>query len=270
MEAVRARQSSDRPGEASTIDPAARNRIGLAIALAGPVALCAILLPLRQSFVGSSLPLVLVLPLVIAAILGGRPGGVIAAVMTVAAFDFFFTRPFYSLAIHGQDDVITTLVLLVVGLVVAELVVRTRRSERVAAERAARVESMRRVAGMGSANERPGWLITAAGEELLTTLGADEIVYRAGAPDGGFPVLGHGRITVPSGAPPLVEPDWAEGWTLALPVDSFGRPIGHFQVHFSDRNAPLGLSSDARIHAIALADTLGAGLARLGSRPVFN
>ena len=55
-------------------------------------------------------------------------GASVAALVSVASFDFFFTRPYYSFSINARDDVETAVLLLVVGLVVGELVVRTRRS----------------------------------------------------------------------------------------------------------------------------------------------
>ena len=73
--------------------------------------------------------LVLVLVVVVAAVLGGRVGGAVAALVSMASFDFFFTRPYYSFTINSRDDVETAVLLLVVGLIVGELVVRTRRSE---------------------------------------------------------------------------------------------------------------------------------------------
>ena len=69
----------------------------------------------------------LVLVVLGAALLGGRTSGLIAAASSAICFDFFFTKPYYSLSIANRDDVETTIVLLIVGLAVGELVVRSRR-----------------------------------------------------------------------------------------------------------------------------------------------
>ena len=99
------------------------------VALAGPVVVSLALLPLRDEIRTSNVSLVLVLVVVIAAVLGGRVGGAVAALVSLASFDFFFTRPYYSFTINSRDDIETAVLLLVVGLIVGEVVVRTRRSE---------------------------------------------------------------------------------------------------------------------------------------------
>ena len=103
------------------------------VALAGPVVVSAALIPLRGEIRPSNVSLVLVLVVVIAAVLGGRIGGATAAFVSALSFDFFLTRPYYSFTIDARDDIETAVLLLVVGLVVGELVVRTRRSETQAA-----------------------------------------------------------------------------------------------------------------------------------------
>src|SRR4051812_18039255 len=97
------------------------------VAVCAPLALSGLLVAVRSQFFATNAALMLVLAVLTAAIVGGRRGGVISAVVAAACFDFFFTRPYYSLAIHGRHDIETTIVLLVVGLVVGELVVRSRR-----------------------------------------------------------------------------------------------------------------------------------------------
>src|SRR5438876_12230592 len=99
---------------------------GWAAALLGPVAVSAVLLAFRDDLFATNAAVVLVLPVLVAALLGGRRGGVISAIVAAACFDFFFTRPYYSFTINRHDDVETTIVLLAVGLVVGELVIRAR------------------------------------------------------------------------------------------------------------------------------------------------
>ena len=71
----------------------------------------------------------------------------------MASFDFFFTRPYNSFTINSRDDLETAVLLLVVGLVVGELVVRTRRSERRAAESRAEVVHVRRLSELAAGGE---------------------------------------------------------------------------------------------------------------------
>ena len=99
-------------------------------AVLGPLALSGVLVAFRGELFSSNAAVVLVLPVLAAAIVGGRRGGAAAAVVAALCFDFFFTHPYYSFTMNDPDEVETTIVLLVVGLVVGELVVRTRRSRR--------------------------------------------------------------------------------------------------------------------------------------------
>src|SRR5262249_50297541 len=99
-------------------------------AVGGPLAVSGLLLIVRDDVFATNAALVLVLPVLAAAIVGGRWGGVVSAVVAALCFDFFFTRPYYSFTISRHDDVETTVVLLAVGLVVGEVVVRARRTAR--------------------------------------------------------------------------------------------------------------------------------------------
>src|SRR5262249_62389092 len=84
------------------------------------------------------------------AVVGGRWGGATSAVVSALCFDFFFTRPYYSFTINSRDDIETTIVLLVVGLAVGELVVRARRHRQVASASRREGEQVRRVAAVGA------------------------------------------------------------------------------------------------------------------------
>jgi len=83
-----------------------------------PLLVAMALVPLRGHAASEVIALVLALTVVIGGLLAGRAGGVAAALMAAASFDFFFTEPYLSLKIANGNDLATTLVLLVVGLVV--------------------------------------------------------------------------------------------------------------------------------------------------------
>jgi hypothetical protein len=68
--------------------------------------------------------LVLALTVAVAGRVGGRPGGISAALVAATSFNFFHTEPYLSLKIHDPDDILTTVLLLVVGLVVGGLSAR--------------------------------------------------------------------------------------------------------------------------------------------------
>jgi K+-sensing histidine kinase KdpD len=126
------------------------------VALAGPVVVSAALIPLRDSIRTSNVSLVLVLVVVAAAVMGGRATGAVAAVVSAASFDFFFTRPYYSFTINNRDDVETAVLLIAVGLIVGELVVRARRSQVQAAASRAEVVRVRRLSELAAGGAAPG------------------------------------------------------------------------------------------------------------------
>jgi hypothetical protein len=80
--------------------------------------------------------LVLVLVVVAAAALGDRLAGVLAALASAAAFDFFLTAPVNSFAIVGREDVETAVLLLAIGIAVSEIASWGRRQQAASGRRA--------------------------------------------------------------------------------------------------------------------------------------
>ena len=105
--------------------------VGPALGGIGPLAVGALLVPLRDEVHNANLALVLMFVVTVAAIVGGRGAGALAAVTSTFAFDFFLTRPFLSVRIDTSSDIETALVLLAVGLLVGEVASRGRRSRMV-------------------------------------------------------------------------------------------------------------------------------------------
>jgi MFS family permease len=236
-----------------------RTLAGLAVGALGPVAVALLLVPFRNDLDSANLALILVLVVVVAAILGGRRAGALAALVATLSFDFFLARPYLSLEIESSDDVETALVLLGVGLLVGAVASRGRRSER-GRERAvaaiARVHRITdRVARGTSVNEMA---IAVVGElrELLQVEDAwlefPPFVYV-------MPVLERGGSVEES------EHHWfAGGLVLSpdgveLPVLEDGRP-GARIVLIGNPECPTTI--EERVVAVALADQLGAALAR--------
>ncbi len=134
----------------------------LFVAVAVPLASSLVLVPLRGHVSAANLAVVLVLVVLGVAALGGRAAGVVAGVVTALAFDFFLTVPQGSFTIDRGEDITTTVLLAVVGLVGGELVERARRSHAVARRRQAELDSFQRRAELAAGGERPA----AAGRRL--------------------------------------------------------------------------------------------------------
>ncbi|MGZ4724099.1 MAG: sensor histidine kinase [Ilumatobacteraceae bacterium] len=81
--------------------------------------------------------LLLVLPVVLAALLGGRRSSIVVAVCAALAFNAVFIPPFYSLTIDGAEDVIAYIVFATVAVAVGTLVARQADRRRAAETHAA-------------------------------------------------------------------------------------------------------------------------------------
>ena len=74
----------------------------------------------------SNIVMVYLLGIVVVAMRTGRGPSLMAAVLSVAAFDFFFVPPQFTFAVTDARYLFTFLVMLIVGLVISGLTVRTR------------------------------------------------------------------------------------------------------------------------------------------------
>jgi two-component system sensor histidine kinase KdpD len=82
------------------------------------------ILTVGSSFPPNLIPLIYMLPVVLAAIRWGTSAGLIAAFAGAAAADFFFYPPIYSFWLQSGQDVVHLLVYLVVGIVTSNLASR--------------------------------------------------------------------------------------------------------------------------------------------------
>ena len=135
---------------------------------------------------------------VAAASVGGRLAGATAAVVAALSFNFFHTEPYLTLRIRDQEDVITVVLLLVVGLLVGELALWRRRSRTEAVVQAAgahRLEGI--VAGVAAdAPIEETWRNVQ--EALVGELGARSARFHPGAGAADVPLLTRTGRVVPS------------------------------------------------------------------------
>jgi hypothetical protein len=242
-------------------DPATRlGPLGVAVAVLGPVAVSGLLVVVRGEILTTNAALVLVVAVVVAAAVGGRWGGALSAVVAAVCFDFFFTRPYYSFTINSRDDLETTVLLLVVGLVVGELVVRSRRSRLVAQASRREVEQVRRVAAVGAGGESAGKLIRSVQHEIVEVLGARGARYERPPFATALPVIGHGSVTLPSDDLQRDGRPVGPRNEVELPVFGHGREVGRFVVVLPGDATGVTLLPEDRALAVALADQLGAAL----------
>ena len=91
----------------------------------------------------SNLIMVYMLGVVVTAVRWGRGPSVLASVLAVAGFDFFFVPPYFTFAVADTQYVVTFAVMLVVGLVISQLTAQLRHQAQVTAEARLHVEAER-------------------------------------------------------------------------------------------------------------------------------
>jgi Domain of unknown function (DUF4118) len=227
------------------------------VALLSPVAVVVALVPLRAHVLNTNLALVVVLVVLGAAVVGGRTAGLLGALSAALSYDFVLTVPYGSFTIERGDDIETTVLLALIGLIAGELVERARRSEAAAIVRRRELDRVQRRAELAAGGERPGRLIALSAAELTELLDLKACRFVPTPPPEDLPIFTHDAISVPGfesvNAPP---------GAAALPVRAHGRDLGHFLLVFPTPSFGIGTSIDAKHAAVALADQLGMSLLR--------
>ena len=117
------RQATEPPASAGA-GPTRTRRQGywllLAAAVLTPVVVALLLTPWRHRLAAADDALILVVAIVAVATAGYRWAAALSALVAALAFDFFLTRPYNSFRITRTSDLVTELLLLVVGLTVGD------------------------------------------------------------------------------------------------------------------------------------------------------
>lgn len=145
---------------------------------AGIAAVLAVLVPLRDDVDPATAALLLVLPVVGAAVLGGRGAALVVAVGAGVAFNVAFLEPYGSLEVRGAEGAVDLVVLLVVALATGTLVAREaerrdaadRRAAEVVAARAEQQRLSTEAVALGLAGEHRAALLRSVSHDLRTPL----------------------------------------------------------------------------------------------------
>jgi two-component system sensor histidine kinase KdpD len=141
-----------------------------------------------------SLVMVYLVGVVVVAARYGRGPSIVAAVAGSLAFDFFFTRPFFSLRIADPRLVITVGVMLLVGLVISELTTALRERGHAAVGHARRVAMLYTLTRDLARATDDDHTYQAVRRHVARAVGCDVVFFRPA--DGAAPDLvavGHGR-----------------------------------------------------------------------------
>lgn len=217
-----------------------------------PVAFGAALIPLREPL-SQSISLLMVLPVLIVALLGGGRLGTIAALAAAVAFDLFHTQPYYRPTIDDPDDIVETVVLLAIGITTGYLAQAAQSAvvaARVRGKELAAVTNFLELIGTPIPGEA---LAEHASASILSLLDARECVWRHDYKGTASPVLRpDGTLTS------VTFSDWDEGGgilpgSVEIPV---GYPPSEFGRFIVQTNRRANVSLEERRAAATIATTL--------------
>ncbi len=231
--------------------------VGAAVGALGALVIAGVLVPFRDHLPNADMALALVVPVLLAAIIGGRIAGAATAVVSALTFDFVFTQPYLSLRIASKDDVATFVVLLIVAMVAAEVGIRGRRGGVAARESRSELDRLLRVAELSARGADLDDVVMSARAELIGLFGLEECVYQAERSGPELPRLGNrgalegarlvswGDFLLPTGG-------------VEVPVMGRGRELGRLVLYAAEATRA---SIEKRLVAVAIADELGLTLA---------
>jgi hypothetical protein len=222
------------------------------------VAVAGALVPARADLPNATVALCLAVVVAVLAATGSRVGAIFAAASAAFSFDLWFTRPYGSLSISRGQDIETTGLLLLVGLIVGQLAARNRAHSRLVVQTSYDLSRVHAVAGMVASGAPTDQVVLAVASELRDLLGLRSCTFETTFAD-------------PPG--PFIERNGAVSWgavrwgftTIGLPakevsliVEQQGRPLGRFVLLAAPGHR---VSEDQLMTAVALADQAGAALA---------
>jgi hypothetical protein len=234
------------------------NTVIMAAAVVAPVAVAAALTPLRSRLDSADNALILVVVIVAVASTGRRAAAAVAALVSALSFDFFLTRPYNSLRITSHQDLITGLLLLVVGLAVGELAARGRRHRDAAGEGRHQLALLHSVTELAATGQDPEVVVASAAGELQDLLQLRDCRFTWHDPRGTTArVTPGGELTI-GGESWSTEDLGLPTRTVDLPVRSGGWLLGHFLLTPSPG---VPISHERLLVAVTIADQFGSALA---------
>jgi K+-sensing histidine kinase KdpD len=227
------------------------------MAIVAPISVALLLIPGRGHLNTANDALILVVVTVVISTFGTRLVAAMSAFVSAASFDFFLTRPYGSLRISKQSDLVTELLFVVVALIVGELAVRSRQHQSAVVEGRSELARIHAVAERISDGEEPAFVLMAVAAELRDLLNLQDCRFVREQPSGkGARIASDGSVHLN----PIRWPTSTAGLPtthVELPVRGGGRVIGTF-ILTPTPAAPV--THEQCVVAVALADQLGTAL----------
>ncbi len=211
-----------------------------------------VLQPARDWLGNANVALVLVVVIVAAGAIGGRLAGATTAVTAAIVFNAIHTRPYGSLAIDRREDIVSTVLLVAVGLAVGEITQHRLRSQRDARHRRYTVQRVHHVAELVATGAPLDDLLTAIDIELSAELDLSSTRFTPVPAESTGAALHHNAQLLHADGKPTdhLPPEGAD-----LAVHHHGQVVGQLRL-MPRRRTPV--THEQRVLAITLADLLGA------------
>lgn len=229
----------------------------LVVAVVAPVVLALALLPVRAEAAAATVALGFAVLVSLLAATGTRVSALIAAVSAAICYDVAFTQPYGSLTISHPQDIETTALLLVGGLIVGQLSARNRRNRELVVQQSDDLAHIQAIAELMAAGAAPDDVVDAVAQELRVLLGLRESRFETSGPDRPGPTIDrNGNVS------------WGRLW---WGVDTLGLPGKEISIEVEHDNRRLGryvllaepgtrVRRDQLLAAVTLADQAGAAL----------
>jgi len=234
----------------------------LVAAVVVPVALALALIPFRSEAPAATVALGFAVLVSLLAATGTRLSALIAAVSAALCYDIGFTQPYGSLEISHPQDIATTALLLVGGLIVGQLSARNRSHRTLAVQQREDLAHVQAIAELMAAGAAPEEVVEAVADELRSLLGLRECWFETSRPERPGPTIDrNGNVS------------WGRIWwgvdTLGLPGKEIAIEVEH-DVRRLGRyvlvaEAGSKVRRDQLLAAVTLADQAGAAL---GAGPI--
>ena len=128
----------------------------------------------------TNLVMIYLLAVMVAAFYLGRGPAILVSLLGVAAFDFFFVPPYYTLAVSQTEYIITFIGLFLVGVVISALAVRAREQAESAQRREADTARLYALSRDLAAAEGLEMVVRAVRTHLESDFGRDVVIYLPG------------------------------------------------------------------------------------------
>jgi K+-sensing histidine kinase KdpD len=202
--------------------------VWLAAVFLGPV-VAGLLTLARPQLHENHVTLLLVLAVAMVSAAGVRPAGVVGAVTTGLAYDYFWTEPFYSFRILDTQDILTVILLVLVGGAVEQLSWWAGRQRATAARRLDYLTALRRAAEP-IAPETHAAALQAVSDTVGTVLDADSCRLVLDEPLPATVLHDDGSVTRGGRVMDVEREGLPTDDVIAIPVPRQDRRLGYFAV----------------------------------------